>query len=80
MPDSAVKTHLQRLGIASILRVPIIIQGKYWGHIALTTAGRSVSGHRPRSIFCGHVVDMIGGGIIRERYVEELKDANTIVE
>ena len=80
MPDGVVKTMLQRLGIASSLDVPIIIDGKYWGRICFddcTTAREWL----PAEVDILRIAaDMIGGAIIRERYVVQLRDANTIIE
>jgi PAS domain S-box-containing protein len=80
MPDGAAKSLFLKLGIRANLVVPVAVDGKVWGRIGFDdcTTERAWSGTEIDILTI--VADMIGGAIIRERYVEELKNANTIVE
>ncbi|HEY8130241.1 MAG TPA: PAS domain-containing protein, partial [Hyphomicrobium sp.] len=80
MTDGMVKTLLQRLGIASSLDVPMIIEGKYWGRICFDDCTTAREWTLVEIDILRTLADLIGGAIIRERYIEKLKDANTIVE
>jgi diguanylate cyclase (GGDEF)-like protein/PAS domain S-box-containing protein len=80
MPDGVVKAMLQRLGIASSLDVPIIIDGKYWGRICLDECTTAREWSPAEVDILRTAADMIGSAIIREHYVAELRDANTIIE
>jgi diguanylate cyclase (GGDEF)-like protein/PAS domain S-box-containing protein len=80
MPDGVVKTMLQRLGIASSLDVPIIIDGKYWGRICLDECTTAREWSPAEVDILRTAADMIGSAIIREHYVAELRDANMIIE
>jgi len=68
------------LGITSSLDVPITIDGKYWGRIGFDDCGTAREWTPAEVDILRTVGDLIGGAIIRERFVEELKDANMIVE
>jgi diguanylate cyclase (GGDEF)-like protein/PAS domain S-box-containing protein len=80
MTDGVVKTALQKLGIASSLDVPIIIDGKYWGRICFDDCTTEREWTSVEVGILRTLADLIGGAIIRERYIEQLRDANTIVE
>ena len=80
MPDGLVKATLQRLGIESSLDVPIVIDGKYWGRVCFDDCRTARQWTLVEIDILRTVADLIGGAIIRERYVQQLKDANTIVK
>jgi PAS domain S-box-containing protein len=80
MTDSVVKSMLQRLGIASSLDVPIIIEGKYWGRICFDECTTEREWTSSEVDILRTAADMIGSAMIRERYVKQLRDANTIIE
>ncbi len=80
MPDGVVKTMLQRLGIASSLDVPIVIDGQYWGRICFDDC-RTEREWLPAEVDILRIAaELIGSAIIRDRYVGQLRDANTIIE
>jgi diguanylate cyclase (GGDEF)-like protein/PAS domain S-box-containing protein len=80
MPDGAAKSSFLRMGIQEILLVPITVDGKFWGHIGLDDCKTEREWSSVELDILRTVAEMFGAAIIRERYVEKLKDANTIVE
>ena len=80
MPDGAAKSIFLSLGIRSNLVVPITVEGKLWGHIGFDDCTTERAWSSAEIDILRTVADMFGGAIIRERYVDRLKDANTIVE
>ena len=80
MPDGAVKSLFLKLGIRAILVVPVAVDGKVWGRIGFDDCRTEREWSGAEIDILRIVADMIGGGIIREGYVEGLKNANTIVE
>ena len=80
MPDGAVKSLFLKLGTRANLVVPVAVDGKVWGRIAFDDCTTERAWSAAEIDILRIVADMIGGAIIRERYVEELKNANTIVE
>ena len=58
----------------------MIIEGKYWGRICFDDCTTAREWTLVEIDILRTLADLIGGAIIRERYVEQLKDANTIVE
>jgi diguanylate cyclase (GGDEF)-like protein/PAS domain S-box-containing protein len=80
MPDGVAKSIFLGLGIRAILLVPITVDGKLWGHLGFDDCTTERAWSSTEIDILRTVADMIGGAIVRERYVERLKDANTIVE
>ena len=80
MPDGAGKSLFLKLGIRANLVVPIAVDGKVWGRIGFDDCTTERAWSSAELDILKIAADMIGGAIIRERYVEELKNANTIVE
>ena len=80
MPDGAAKSLFLKLGIRANLVVPVAVDGKVWGRIGFDDCTTERAWSAAEIDILSIVADMIGGAIIRERYVEELKNANTIVE
>jgi diguanylate cyclase (GGDEF)-like protein/PAS domain S-box-containing protein len=80
MPDGVAKSIFLSLGIRAILLVPITVDGKLWGHLGFDDCTTERAWSSTEIDILRTVADMIGGAIVRERYVERLKDANTIVE
>ncbi len=62
------------------LDVPIVVDGKYWGRVCFDDCRTAREWTFVEIDILRTVADLIGGAIIRERYVRQLKDANTIVE
>ncbi|HTT04418.1 MAG TPA: EAL domain-containing protein [Steroidobacteraceae bacterium] len=76
----AVRELLRRFDSCALLLVPVIVDGRYWGHISLS------SGRRER-LWSGAEVDvlktlaeLIGTAIARERQVQALATADTIIQ
>ena len=80
MSDGAAKSIFLSLKIQSLILVPITVEGSLWGHVGLDDCTTERTWSAAEIDILKIVADMIGGAIIRERYVEELKNANTIVE
>jgi PAS domain S-box-containing protein len=80
MPDGAAKTLFISLGIQSILMTPMTIEGKLWGSISFDDCTTTREWTSVEVDILRTLADIIGSSIIRERYVEQLRDANTIVE
>lgn len=80
MKDGAAKALFAALQIHSILLVPISLEGKYWGHIGFDDCATERVWTSVEVDILRATADMIGGAITRDCYVEELKNANTIVE
>ena len=80
MPDGAAKSIFLGLGIRAILLVPITVDGQLWGHIGFDDCTTEREWNSAELDILKTVADMVGGAIARERYVEQLKNANTIVE
>jgi diguanylate cyclase (GGDEF)-like protein/PAS domain S-box-containing protein len=74
-----IKAMLDSIGTKSLLLVPIMIDGKYWGQIGL----ESCSAERVWADFEIEILqtlgELIGSSIRRERYVNEIANANQIV-
>lgn len=74
------KTLFEKLGISSILVEPLAVGGKYWGRICFDDC-KTEREWTPDEIETLQIVaNMIASSLIREQYVEELRDAKTIVE
>jgi diguanylate cyclase (GGDEF)-like protein/PAS domain S-box-containing protein len=80
MNAGAAKTLFESLGILSILIVPIVVDEKYWGLIAFDDCKREREWKSVEIDALRILADMIGSSITRQRYLEQLKDANAIVE
>lgn len=80
MPDGEAKTILQRLGIASSLDVPVVIEGKYWGRVCFDDCTAAREWTSLEADILRTLAELIASSIIRARYVEQLKNANMIIE
>ena len=80
MPDGAAKSIFLSLGVRSVLLVPVTVGGKIWGFIGFDDCTTEREWSSAELDILKIVADMIGSAIIRERYVEDLKNANTIVK
>ncbi|HEY5103226.1 MAG TPA: EAL domain-containing protein [Steroidobacteraceae bacterium] len=77
---AAHRAFMQRLGVHSALLVPIIVDGNYWGHISFDACTREREWSATEVDILTTLAQLIGTAITRERYVEELAKANTIVQ
>jgi len=80
MLDGAGKTYFTSAGNRSILRVPVTIEGKFWGYIGFDDCTLEREWTSSEVDILRALADLIGSAIIRERYVKQLRDANTIIE
>jgi diguanylate cyclase (GGDEF)-like protein/PAS domain S-box-containing protein len=74
------KQFLQFLKVQSALLVPIMANGKYWGHISFDDCSKERDWSDTEVDILTTLAQLIGTAITRERYVEELAKANTIVQ
>ncbi len=65
---------------ASTLVVPIMVDGQYWGQISLDACGAEREWTSADTDVLKTLAGLIGTAIKRDRYVEELANANTIVQ
>jgi diguanylate cyclase (GGDEF)-like protein/PAS domain S-box-containing protein len=76
----ALRDFLQRLSVKSALLVPIMAMGKYWGHISFDDCHQERDWTPTEVDILTTLAQLIGTAIARERYVDELAKANTIVQ
>jgi len=74
------REFLERLRVHSALLVPIMTNGKYWGHISFDDCTKDRDWSDAEVGILTTLAQLIGTAITRERYVEELAKANTIVQ
>ncbi len=74
------KAILERSGVAKIMLVPIMVDGRYWGEIGFDSCDPDrVWAHYEGEIL-QTIAELLGTAIQRDRYVRELADANRIVQ
>lgn len=78
-PDG-LKEYFERLKLLSTLVVPIMVDGKYWGRIGFDDCSKERKWTETEIGILKTLADLIGTAITRERYVEELDKANTIIQ
>lgn len=78
-PDG-LKEYFGRLKLLSTLIVPIMLDGKYWGRIGFDDCTKERKWTETEIGILKTLADLIGTAITRERYVEELGKANTIIQ
>jgi diguanylate cyclase (GGDEF)-like protein/PAS domain S-box-containing protein len=69
-----------KLQARSVLVVPILVAGRYWGYIGLDVCRHERAWSSAEIDVLKLLADMIGTAITRERHVAELARANTIVQ
>jgi len=80
MPDGAAKTLFISLGIQSVLIAPMTVEGKLWGSISFEDCTTAREWTSLEADILRTLANLIGGAMMRERYLKKLKDANRIVE
>ena len=80
MDAGPAKTLLESLGISSILVEPLVVDAKYRGHIGFGDCKTEREWTSVEIDCLRTLADMIGGSLIREDYIDELKNAERIVE
>ena len=80
MPDGAAKSIFLSLGIQSVILVPIAVEGSLWGHVGFDDCTTERAWSSAEIDILKIAADMFGAAFARDRYVDRLKDANTIVE
>ncbi len=74
------KTMLERLNTKSLLLVPVMVDGKYWGQIGFDNCKSDRAWYDFEIEILTTVGDLIGNAIQRDRYVTEITNANRIVQ
>jgi diguanylate cyclase (GGDEF)-like protein/PAS domain S-box-containing protein len=77
---TAHQKYFQRLHVQSALLVPIMTNGRYWGHLSFDDCVRERVWTDTEVDILTTLAQLIGTAITRDRYVEELAKANTIVQ
>jgi len=80
MSGGAVKALFESLKIKSILIVPIIVEGRHCGQIGFDDCKTERAWTSTEIDIVRTVANLIGGAMIRERYIKQLRNANAIVE
>jgi len=78
--DPVLRRFLTQLNVVSLLLVPIMLRGSYWGHIGIDDCHSEHDWTADEISTLKMFADLIGVAITRERYVEQLGNANTIVQ
>jgi diguanylate cyclase (GGDEF)-like protein/PAS domain S-box-containing protein len=75
-----IKSMLDGVGTKTLLLIPIMIDGRYWGQLGF----ESCKAERPWAEFEIEILqtlgELIANSIRRERYVEEIANANRIIQ
>jgi diguanylate cyclase (GGDEF)-like protein/PAS domain S-box-containing protein len=74
------KEYFARFGVQSTLIVPIMVNGRYWGQIGLDDCHSERVWTNADIEILKTLAELIGTAITRERYTEELVNANTIIQ
>jgi diguanylate cyclase (GGDEF)-like protein/PAS domain S-box-containing protein len=75
-----VRELFQRLQARSVLLVPIMVAGSYWGHIGLDVCRHERCWSSAETDVLKILADIIGVAIMRERHLAELARADTIIQ
>ena len=75
-----VRSLLEGLGTRTILVVPILIDGKYWGQVGFESCKSERLWQDFEVEILRTLAELIGSAIQRERYVKEIADANQIIQ
>lgn len=78
--SSAVRAQLARRQSASALVVPIMVDGRSWGHIGLDDCQRERVWDQAEVEVLKTLADLIGAAITRDRQLEALAKANKIIQ
>ncbi len=78
--SDGLRDYFERLNLLSTLIVPIMLDGKYWGRIGFDDCTNERKWTETEIGILKTLADLIGTAIMRERYVEELGKANTIIQ
>jgi diguanylate cyclase (GGDEF)-like protein/PAS domain S-box-containing protein len=76
----AAKGMMEQLQIKSILVVPVMVDGKFWGQIGFDDCHAEREWTSVETDILRALSNLVGTAIVRARYVRELADANTIVQ
>lgn len=74
------KEYFRRLKLQSTLIVPIMVDARYWGQIGFDACTSERGWTAAEIDILKMLAELIGTAIKRERYVEQLTNANTIVQ
>jgi len=78
--QGGVKQLFLRLQARSVLLVPVMVDGRYWGHIGLDVCRRERAWSGAEVDVLRILADLIGTAITRGRFLAELARADTIIQ
>ena len=70
------RTHLQRQGVASLLAVPIFVEGQWWGFIGFDECFRAREWTTVETEALRLAASIVGGALQRERSAEALEQSS----
>ncbi len=78
-PDD-VRRLFERLGVKRNLIIPIMVDGRYWGQLAVDSSDAGRVWADFETDILQTLAELLGTTIQRDRYMKELSDANRIVQ
>jgi len=78
--SAELKDYFIRRKLQSTLVVPIMVDGKFWGQITFDACSSERQWSGGDTDILKTLAELIGASITRERHVDELRNANTIVQ
>jgi diguanylate cyclase (GGDEF)-like protein/PAS domain S-box-containing protein len=78
--EGPMRDLLHLAGVHSLLLVPIMVDGRCWGHISVHDCRRVRQWSVNEVDILRTLAELLGNANRRERYVEELAKANTIIQ
>jgi diguanylate cyclase (GGDEF)-like protein/PAS domain S-box-containing protein len=75
-----VRKMLEFLGTKTVLLIPIMVHGKYWGIVGFDSCKQEREWPDLEVNILRMLADLIGNAIERDRYIKELGDASRIIE
>jgi diguanylate cyclase (GGDEF)-like protein/PAS domain S-box-containing protein len=78
--SGTLQEYFRNRKLQSTLVVPIMVDGKYWGQISFDSCSAEREWTTTDTDILKTLASLIGTAIKRERYVDELANANTIVQ
>jgi diguanylate cyclase (GGDEF)-like protein/PAS domain S-box-containing protein len=75
-----VRRVFERFGMQSVLQVPVMVDGRYWGHISIDVCRQEREWSDVEVNALRTLADLIGTVIMRARHLSEIANANTIIQ
>jgi len=78
--NAQLKAYFERLKLRSTLIVPIMVEGRFWGPIGFDACRDARRWSAAEIDILKTLAELIGASLMRERYLNELTNANAIVQ